>query len=497
MYASCKMRSLQLFIGVVLLLNRVRFNYGYTVETVKLEVFNDKFRASIPNDPDIKWVAFNVNINKAFSSFEAGQLSGLVGMPKNGKWTHEFRRSLSDSDVIYIWLAMQYDGVIFRDRQGPFSVAAIRNGDPNIMAITTSSTTTTPTTTTTTPVPSPSSGDENRVNNTQNCFDSQTELPHGDNKHKHCKGDLLFEENFDNLDDSRWINEVRIPIRTTDDEFVFYNGTAYVDNGILKITPTLYNGAVNRDYVNLGNRCTARYDKCSLQGRPNYYIPPIVSGRINSRNSFNFKYGRIEVKAKMPKGDWLVPLLLLEPNAMKYGNAAYKSGEMRIAFVRGNKELKWRDLEIDGSHLYGGVIVKREAERRHDFMANVTLDDVNGSKEHFGNTFHVYSLIWKPTELLLFVDGYQYGRIATDFKKSIREQVWDLGGDNAPLDDMFYITLGLSAGGHGDFPHGIPNKPWVNTNPKAPLHFSEQRNAWHSSWEQPSLEVDYVRVYAI
>lgn len=175
-------------------------------------------------------------------------------MPKNGKWTHEFRRSLSDSDVIYIWLAMQYDGVIFRDRQGPFSVAAIRNGDPNIMAITTSSTTTTTTTTTTTPAPSPSSGDENRVNNTQNCFDSQTELPHGDNKHKHCKGDLLFEENFDNLDDSRWINEVRIPIRTTDDEFVFYNGTAYVDNGILKITPTLYNGAVNRDYVNLGNR---------------------------------------------------------------------------------------------------------------------------------------------------------------------------------------------------------------------------------------------------
>lgn len=49
MYASCKMRSLQLFIGVVLLLNRVRFNYGYTVETVKLEVFNDKFRASIPS----------------------------------------------------------------------------------------------------------------------------------------------------------------------------------------------------------------------------------------------------------------------------------------------------------------------------------------------------------------------------------------------------------------------------------------------------------------
>ncbi|XP_061393597.1 gram-negative bacteria-binding protein 1 [Musca vetustissima] len=480
------MNKLHLIVGILYFLNRFVFNYGYTVDTVKLDVFDDKFQASIPNDPDIKWVAFNVNINKAFKSFEAGQLSGLVGMPRDNKWSHEFTRSLSDMDIIYIWLAIQHDRVIFRDKQGPFSVAAIRRGDSNIMAITTSSTTTTTTTTTASPPPSPIEVGNNRVDatteQTENCYASQTELPHGNNKH--CKGDLLFEETFDSrLDENRWTNEVRIPIRTTDDEFVMYNGTAYVDNGILRITPTLYGGSINIDNINLGSRCTDIYDKCHLQARPNFYIPPIVSGRINTRKFFNFKYGRIEVRAKVPKGDWLVPLLMLQPNAKRYGNSGYKSGEIRIAFVRGNTQLKWNSLDIDGSYLYGGAIVNSDADLRHQFMANTTLDDVNGAKEHFGNAYHVYSLIWKPTELLLSVDGYQYGRIKTDFKNSIQEP--------------FFITLGLSAGGHGDFPLDVANKPWKNTDPKAALRFNEKRNEWSRTWEQPSLEVDYVRVYAI
>ncbi|XP_073843544.1 gram-negative bacteria binding protein 1 [Musca autumnalis] len=486
------MNKVHLFIGSLLFIIRLKFNYTYTVDNVKLEIFDDKFRASIPNDPDIKWVAYNVNINKAFSAFEAGQLSGLVGMPRDQLWTHEFQRSLADSDVIYIWLAIQHDRVIFRDKQGPFSVGAIRRGDLNIIADTTSSTTTTTTTTTESPQQPPLS---NRVDD-KDCFASQTELPQGNNKH--CKGDLLFEDNFDRLDEHRWINEVRIPIRTTtDDEFVMYNGTAYVDGGVLKITPTLYDGSINRDRVNLGNRCTDKFDKCHLEAKPNFYIPPIVSGRINSKDSFNFKYGRIEIRAKVPKGDWLVPLLLLEPNAMRYGDTQYKSGQIRVAFLRGNKELKWNNVEIDGSHLYGGAVVSIDANKRHDFMANVTLDDVNGFKEHFGNNYHVYSLIWKPTELLLSVDGYQYGRIPSDFKNTIKETAWNLGGNDAPFDDMFYISLGLSAGGHGDFPLETANKPWRNTDPKAILRFNEKRQQWHSSWEQPSLEVDYVRVYAI
>jgi beta-glucanase (GH16 family) len=38
-----------------------------------------------------------------------------------------------------------------------------------------------------------------------------------------------------------------------------------------------------------------------------------MSARVRSVESFAFKYGRIEITAKMPKGDWLWPALWLLP----------------------------------------------------------------------------------------------------------------------------------------------------------------------------------------
>ena len=36
-------------------------------------------------------------------------------------------------------------------------------------------------------------------------------------------------------------------------------------------------------------------------------IPPIASARIRSAGRFSFRYGRAEIRAKMPVGDWLWP----------------------------------------------------------------------------------------------------------------------------------------------------------------------------------------------
>jgi len=35
--------------------------------------------------------------------------------------------------------------------------------------------------------------------------------------------------------------------------------------------------------------------------------------RIRTVNSFNFKYGRVDVEAKMPTGDWLWPAIWMLP----------------------------------------------------------------------------------------------------------------------------------------------------------------------------------------
>lgn len=36
-------------------------------------------------------------------------------------------------------------------------------------------------------------------------------------------------------------------------------------------------------------------------------INPIRSAKIRTHDSFSFKYGKVEVSAKMPAGDWLLP----------------------------------------------------------------------------------------------------------------------------------------------------------------------------------------------
>lgn len=38
-------------------------------------------------------------------------------------------------------------------------------------------------------------------------------------------------------------------------------------------------------------------------------VPPVRSARINTKVSRSIKYGRVEVTAKMPVGDWLWPAI--------------------------------------------------------------------------------------------------------------------------------------------------------------------------------------------
>lgn len=62
---------------------------------------------------------------------------------------------------------------------------------------------------------------------------------------------------------------------------------------------------------------------------------PILSARLRTANSFSFKYGRVEFRAKLPKGDWLWPALWMLPKHNEYGNWP-ASGEIDIMETRGN-----------------------------------------------------------------------------------------------------------------------------------------------------------------
>ena len=44
-----------------------------------------------------------------------------------------------------------------------------------------------------------------------------------------------------------------------------------------------------------------------------------MSAKVTTINSFKFSYGRVEVRAKLPKGDWLWPAIWLLPRYNEYG----------------------------------------------------------------------------------------------------------------------------------------------------------------------------------
>lgn len=85
-----------------------------------------------------------------------------------------------------------------------------------------------------------------------------------------------------------------------------------------------------------GDYCTSnQFFGCERSSNGNKYINPLVSGRLRSVNSFSIKYGRVEFRAKLPKGDWLWPALWMLPAQNAYGSWPV-SGEIDIVESRGN-----------------------------------------------------------------------------------------------------------------------------------------------------------------
>ncbi|XP_034477241.1 gram-negative bacteria-binding protein 1-like [Drosophila innubila] len=462
--------------------------------TVKVETLAKGFRVSIPDNSVAKRIVFNVNRNQYFKDFVTGELSGEVHKSQNGRWQYDFvNATLRANDTLFLWLEEENDNGIYKDEFEPLQACDLAGNNL--------------------PDDCPKKADEtidshNQVNyrgttpTHMSCQSSETETSPA--IATLCKGQLIFEENFDQLNETRWQHEVRTPSDITDVEFLLYDGKARVRDGQLIIEPQLWSSYrpdldITNAKLDLSERCTGihnRQKECVLRTGGTFIMPPVVVPRISTVDSFQFKYGRIEIRAKLPKGDWLVPLLLLEPYREYYGQTGYESGQLRVAMARGNDHLRLPHGKlIDGRTLLAGPVLSTEASQREDFMVPLRRN------VHFGNDFHVYGLEWSSQSFRFTIDGKEYGELSSIFADSHSNAGWRRGGPLAPFDRMFYISVGLSVGGFGDFVDNLTTatyeKPWSNKNPRAMLHFWQRQNDWLPSWKQPNLLVDYVRVFAI
>lgn len=87
---------------------------------------------------------------------------------------------------------------------------------------------------------------------------------------------------------------------------------SFAKDGKLHIKPTLTASkigysAVENSHVRIDDCTDQNKENCECKAGGNVIINPVRSARLITKDSFSFKYGRAEVIAKIPQGDWLWP----------------------------------------------------------------------------------------------------------------------------------------------------------------------------------------------
>jgi len=115
------------------------------------------------------------------------------------------------------------------------------------------------------------------------------------------------------------------------------NDNLFTRNSQLYIKPTLTSDTIGKDKIFDGANftltgCTSTNSSaCSVSSseRLGTVINPVQSARLTTKSSYSIAFGKVEVRAKLPRGDWLWPAIWMLPENNKYG-AWPASGEIDV-----------------------------------------------------------------------------------------------------------------------------------------------------------------------
>eukprot|EP00731_Ephydatia_muelleri_P003313 Em0001g3313a len=323
---------------------------------------------------------------------------------------------------------------------------------------------------------------------------------------------VILQDNFDDFNLSLWKHELTLN-GGGHAEFEYYTNnrsTSYVSDGVLYIQPNLLGDQIGDENV-MGNNfvldawggspadaCTsnADYGCYRVAGGGGNYLNPVTSARLRTAETFSFTYGKVEVRAKLPRGDWLWPGIWMLPTDNQYGGWP-ASGEIDIMESRGNSPgYAAGGYDTFGSTLHFGPYYLEDPW----YFAHQTLSGVDLTAD-----FHVYGLIWNETYMGTYFDKETNPVLSFPINQSF----WSLGGwptppwnnpwskrgNNAPFDRRYYLIINLACGGtNGYFPDGLGNKPWSNNDPNAVNNFYNNKAQWYPTWTSP-MAVDSVTVW--
>jgi len=220
-------------------------------------------------------------------------------------------------------------------------------------------------------------------------------------------------------------------------------------------------------------------------------VQPVKSGRLNTKKGATIKYGRVQVTARLPVGDWLWPAIWMLPVNNTYGPWP-RSGEIDIAESRGNNHTYVQGgNNIISSTLHWGPNPANDAYWR----SNVKRQALHTT---YAVTSHIFGLEWSEKYLFTWVDNsllqvsyvnfnkplWQRGNFPqADSNGTLLVNPWSEGTDSTPFDQEFYLILNVAVGGtNGWFADGQSGKPWVDKSPTAKLDFWNAKDQWYSTW---------------
>jgi hypothetical protein len=328
----------------------------------------------------------------------------------------------------------------------------------------------------------------------------------------------IFNDEFDFLDFNAWEHEMTLGGGGNWEFQAYVNNRSisYTRDSTLFIKPELTANMNGEAFLTQGTwdlwgsfgpneMCSGNANYGCLRNGWDGLLNPVMSARLRSLNHFSFTFGRIEVRAKMPRGDWLWPAIWMMPKNFEYGLWP-ASGEIDILESRGNDNFGNLGNGFGGTTLHWGP---QWNINMYELTHTEYASPDGGS---FADNFHTWAMDWTPDSMIFYVDDavvltvdpgtnfWDFGALAN----TGMENPWRAGSKMAPFDRDYSIILNLAVGGtNGFFPDGIADKPWSNSEGTAPASFWAAKDQWLPTWEQgegkisegAALQIDYVRVF--
>ncbi|BFZ56765.1 hypothetical protein PYCC9005_003813 [Savitreella phatthalungensis] len=252
----------------------------------------------------------------------------------------------------------------------------------------------------------------------------------------------------------------------------------------------------------------------------NSIIPPLRSARLSTRLSSNIKYGRVEVRAKLPIGDWLWPAIWMMPVNSTYGGWP-RSGEIDILESRGNG-IEYRAVNAQNQEFPGGhntAFSTLHWGPGTPFIWDAYLKTTNGltwpsGSDSLTDSFHTFGLEWTPRSIHTYIDrkltrlayfpfptlGFwahgQFDEYATGLVNP-----WVGATGHAPFDQAFYLIINLAVGATNGYFKTKPGVlPWDPASRSSAMQeFMASKEKWLPSWKPQTLafQIDRVRMWKL